>query len=75
MKILLRKNEVARLMGIGSRGVDGLVRDGKLSAPIYPNGKNGNNSWQYYRTIEVLKIGGLNNDEDTKKVLGEVGVS
>lgn len=63
-KLLIRRAEARAMLGIGNRVLAKFIKTGQL-APVYPLGDH---KLAYYRTIDVIKLGGLNHVDDLKKM-------
>jgi hypothetical protein len=63
-KLLLRRTEARKMLGLGEFAFKSLV-DSKRIVPIYPV----SGGLAYFKTIDILKLGGLKNEADIKKMV------
>ena len=63
LKLLLRRNEVKEMLGVDEPVLAKITHSKKLQ-PFYVNGKGR----AFYRTIDVLNIGGIKDEKDIKKL-------
>ena len=66
LKLLMRRSEACAFLGVGEYAMAKLIK-GKQLTPVKPIG---NNSLMFFRTIELLKLGGLKDEADIKKLGG-----